>query len=56
MLSMHETWSERLVKQNENDNEILIINKMATNHKNWHKITLNKKIAKGSQNWHQSSN
>jgi len=31
-----------LVKQDENDNEILILNKMVTNHKNWHKITLNK--------------
>jgi len=35
---------EWLVKQNENDNEILILNKMVTNHKNWHKITLNKKL------------
>ena len=34
-------------KRDENNNEILIINKMATNHKNWHKITLNKKLQKG---------
>jgi len=31
-----------LVKQDENDNETLILSKMVTNHKNWHKITLNK--------------
>ena len=33
-----------LVKQDENDNETLNLNKMVTNHENWHKITLNKKL------------
>jgi len=42
MLSMHETWGKTVSKQDENDNETLILNKMVTNHKNWHKITLNK--------------
>ena len=44
-----------LVKQDGNDNETLILNKMVTNHKNWHKTTLNKNC-KVSQNWHQNSN
>jgi len=60
-----------LVKQDENGNETLILNKMVTNRENWHKITLNKNCkkyhkigiktltkqdCKVSHNWYQESN